>query len=182
MSEVQARKFDCVQYVALPGSVRCRHYRPDGACELPDEFMCVEWLKRNAPAPLAPPPTRPPDPPVEPADLFGRRRAPRTPAPAPKTSSAPVVSAPRPAPSAPAAAPVQRGLTDEDIASFKALRVEACIRSDEAGEIWLVPAYTGQARKELTPEHAATLARIVEAFPGARVVSFERQPKETTAA
>ncbi|WP_375743693.1 hypothetical protein NR800_37405 [Corallococcus interemptor] len=67
-----------------------------------------------------------------------------------------------------------RGLTDEDIASFKALGAEVCFASETYGEVWLVPAYTGQARKELTPEHAATLVRVLSAFPGSRVMSFEK--------
>ncbi|WP_233607558.1 hypothetical protein ACIHQR_29925 [Corallococcus coralloides] len=68
-----------------------------------------------------------------------------------------------------------RGLTDEDIASFKALGAEVCFASEAYGEVWLVPAYTGQARKELTPEHAATLVRVLSAFPGSRVLSFEKR-------
>jgi len=79
--------------------------------------------------------------------------------------------------------PPLRGLTSEDIDSFKALRAEVCLSSDAFGEVWLVPEYTGQDRKEITPEHAATICRVIEAFPGSRVVSFEKTPKsdeETT--
>ena len=72
-----------------------------------------------------------------------------------------------------------RNLTDEDIASFKALRAEVCMRSEDVGEIWLVPEYTGADRLEISVEHAATLTAICSAFPGARVVSFEkREPEE----
>jgi hypothetical protein len=38
----------------------------------------------------------------------------------------------------------------------------------------LVPSYTGQARKEITPEHAATLRLLLDAFPGARIAAFEK--------
>jgi hypothetical protein len=74
----------------------------------------------------------------------------------------------------------QRALTarvaipQDEIDSFKALGVELCIRSEELGEVWLVPGYTGQARKEITPEHAATLRLLLEAFPGGRVAAFEK--------
>ena len=37
--------------------------------------------------------------------------------------------------------------------------------------------YTGSGRKEITPEHAATICRVLEAFPGSQVVAFEKNPK-----
>ncbi|HEV2743514.1 MAG TPA: hypothetical protein VGV91_10185, partial [Rubrobacter sp.] len=40
----------CPHYDPLPGARRCRHYVPNGACERPDELMCVEWLKANGSA------------------------------------------------------------------------------------------------------------------------------------
>lgn len=54
-----------------------------------------------------------------------------------------------------------RGFTTEDIESFKALGVEVLLHSETYGDVWLVPTYTGRERKEITPEHAATLARVV---------------------
>ena len=166
----------CGKYVRGEGK-RCLHYLANGGCALPDELMCVEWLKLNG---HRPPPHRPDPGPAK--DLFGNPIA----APAAKTK----IADPPPAPAADAAPepaaetrPPLRGLTTEDIESFKALRVEVCLRSEALGEIWLVPAYTGQARKELTPEHAATIARVIDAFPGARVTAFDKQspgapPKE----
>ena len=32
------------------------------------------------------------------------------------------------------------------------------------------------ARKEITPEHLATIARVLDAFPGSRVVAFDKKP------
>jgi hypothetical protein len=32
-----------------PGERPCRHSLPKGACDRPDEFLCVEWLKGNGP-------------------------------------------------------------------------------------------------------------------------------------
>ena len=47
----------CEQYVRGEGK-RCRHYLPNGACSLPGELMCVEWLKKNGQRP--PPPAKDP--------------------------------------------------------------------------------------------------------------------------
>ena len=70
-----------------------------------------------------------------------------------------------------------RNLTDEDIASFKALGVEVCIASEEIGEVWIVPEYTEQERRELRIDHAATLTAVCATFPGAKVTSFEKLAK-----
>jgi hypothetical protein len=162
----------CEKYVRSEGK-RCRHYLANGGCALPDELMCVEWLKLND---HRPPPARPE--PASAKDLFGN------PVPPPPASSKPKVtdspSSPEPVadagsdPVAVARSPL-RGLTTEDVASFKALGVEVCLHSEAYGELWLVPAYTGQLRKEITPEHVATIARVLDAFPGSRVTAFEKQ-------
>jgi len=39
--------FTCPKYDPIAGQKRCKHYLANGACALPSEFMCVEWLKRN---------------------------------------------------------------------------------------------------------------------------------------
>ena len=157
----------CEQYVRGEGK-RCRHYLPNGACSLPGELMCVEWLKKNGQRP--PPPAK---------DLFGNP-LPDPPAKKPAkpqqpTADKPTVAVEQPA-TAEQASPPRRGLTTEDIESFKALGVEVCIRSDDYGDLWLVPASTGQSRKEITPEHLATIARVLDAFPGSRVVAFDKKP------
>ncbi|AKF80111.1 hypothetical protein MFUL124B02_08670 [Myxococcus fulvus 124B02] len=172
----------CEAYVRGEGK-HCFHYRTGGRCTLPSVGgTCTEWLKVNRqprpPRDVAAPPVLAPPTKAAPVavDLFGHplpESDSKKPAPAP-------ASKPAPAPSPDVkglAAQALRGLTDEDIASFKALNAEVCFRSESYGEVWLVPDYTGQARKELTPEHAATLVRVLSAFPGSRVVSFEkRQP------
>ena len=73
-----------------------------------------------------------------------------------------------------------RGFTTEDIESFKALGVEVLLHSETYGDVWLVPAYTGRDRKEITPEHAATLARVMSVFPGLahRLVREDRQDQQ----
>jgi hypothetical protein len=169
----------CERYVRGEGK-RCAHYVTNGACSLPDEFMCVEWLKANEPGlhPAEPsaPPVVVPVPPVASAvvrDLFGNP-VPQVEAPAPKPN--PAVSVPVPVAAIPQPTPIDisrlRGFTTEDIESFKALGVEVCLQSESFGELWLVPAYTGQPRRELTPEHLATVLHALSVFPGSRVIAF----------
>jgi hypothetical protein len=170
----------CEHYLRGEGK-RCAHYVSNGACALPDEFMCVEWLKVNEPG--LRPAERSPAPAVAPAppptagvvrDLFGSP-VPEVKAPAAKPLPLP---APTPTPPLPEASPIDisrlRGFTTEDIESFKVLGVEVCLQSDSFGELWLVPAYTGQPRRELTPEHLATVLHALSVFPGSRVTGFHK--------
>jgi len=178
--DAAAASFTCAHYDPQPGSKRCRHYVERGACALPTEFMCVEWMRANnqgpaqkpqAPAPQAPERPRPSE---AQRDLFGR---PTPPAPAAAPAKPKPVEPRRPAAPEPGPEPAiepdpLRGLTTEDLDSFKALGVEVCFRSEALGEVWLVPAPTGQPRRELTPEHAATIVRVLSAFPGSHVVAL----------
>ncbi len=164
---------DCPKYLPLSGSKRCQHYLDGGACALATEFMCVEWLKRNGRAVPQDHPSHGATP-EQPGFLPGL--APPAPAratraPDASAASVPSVSTAEPPPvNAHARAPI----TPEELASFKALGVELCLDLGEAGPVWLVPRYTGQSRKEITPEHAATLRLLLDAFPGARIAAFER--------
>lgn len=176
----------CPHYDAPPGEKRCRQYLKGGACARPDEFMCVEWLKANGHAvPQADPPATTPKPetvdagakrprPKAATDLFGNPAAEST--PAPKVTPGRTDHR-RPTADQPEERPPLRGLTTEDIDSFKELGVEVCLRSEAFGEVWLVPEYTGRDRKEITPEHAATICQVLQAFPGSQVVSFEKSPE-----
>ena len=181
----------CPHYESSAGEKRCCHYVKGGACALADALMCSEWLKANGPKPgpspahvEAPAPKEPPPAAAKPndvaRDLFGAPIAPPAPKGPPKKKMERVASPP-PAPPAEVAAggPIPR-ISDDDIASFKALGVEVCLRSDAIGEVWLVPEYTERDRREITPEHAATLRLIVDAFPGAQVVAFEKLRKEAS--
>lgn len=185
-----ASAFECPKYRPLPGSKRCQHYVDGGACSLPDEFMCVEWLKANgqkvappapgieAPPPKEPPPMAPPPPAAKPTDqardLFGATVSPPVSKEPPRKRPEPATSSSPPTPPEVPAAPPLARISDEDIASFKALGVEVCIESESIGQVWLVPDYTGQDRKEISVEHAATLRLVVDAFPGAKVTAFEK--------
>ena len=160
--------FTCPQYAPKPGTKRCHHYVGNGACDRPDEQMCVEWMKVNASKP-PPKETKPDD--VD-RDLFGSPLPPRPKPiekPPPPTTTPPVTEPP---PSI--EAPLIRNLTDEQITSFKELNAEICLTSDDVGELWLVPEYTDKKRQELSIDHAATLTAICAAFPGAKVTAFEK--------
>ena len=168
----------CSGYTPLPGKKRCSHYQDKGDCSVSDA-KCKEWLKLNTrkqPAGSA-------------TDLFGhplpelkrprRRQTEEKPAaqsPAKVMDKSVVTSAAEAEENAQAES---RGLTTEDIDSFKALGVEVNLKSDTLGTVWLVPEYTDQDRKEITPEHAATLSQVMAVFQGSTIESFEKPTKET---
>lgn len=156
-------RLTCEQYVRGQAN-RCQHFLVNGACSLPSEFMCREWLKINNHRPL--PPAK---------DLFGN---PLPDPPAKKqVKPRPVVPAIKPPLPAVHQPTVPRwGLTTQNIESFRALKAEVCLWSQANGDLWLVPAYTGQPRKEITSDHLATIAQVLDAFPGSRVVAFEKLP------
>jgi hypothetical protein len=173
-AEDRKPNIDCPKYQPRAGSKRCEHYLDGGACALATEFMCVEWLKRNGRAVPQDHPSQGATP-AQPAFLPGL--APPAPAPARATPRPDVSAANVPSVSTaeppPVRAPARAPITQEEIASFKALGVELRLDLDEVGPVWLVPRYTGQERKEITPEHAATLRLLLDAFPGARIGAFE---------
>jgi hypothetical protein len=156
---------DCPKYQPCAGSKRCQHYLDGGACALATEFMCVEWLKRNGGIVPQDHPTR--SMPPEQSALLPTA-SPAAPEPSQRTVRAPVTSEP------PLATHARAPISPEELESFKALGVELRLDLHEAGPVWLVPRYTGQARKEITPEHAATLRLLLDAFPGARIAAFEK--------
>ena len=142
----------CEKYTRGEDGKRCIHFQQGGTCALPDEFVCTEWQKHNGPNKR----TLPVVAPAHPIAL----------APKPDADAQPAVDVDQ-----------LRGFTTEDIESFKALGVEVLLHSETYGDVWLVPAYTGRERKEITPEHAATLARVMSVFPGSHIVSFEKTAK-----
>lgn len=195
---------ECPLYEPLPGSRRCSYYRDGGVCSRPDVFMCVEWLKANGqlvqiPATKASargnePPAkemRSEIPQVPPPARRGQRSeellafAPRDVGQRALFSSAPRGEAPRREPVrrgqvAHACTETQRvqpppaGLTEADLASFKALGIAVRIATEAAGDVWLVPQYTGKDRKEIRIDHAAAIVAICSTFPGSMVTAIEK--------
>lgn len=141
---MSAHEIECPKYEPIPGSRRCRHYLDNGACARPDELMCVEWLKRNGH----------PVPPRATSDA-----TPRAQEPAATESVRALAVSP---------------LSDEALESFRALGLEVCLLTAESRSVWIVPEYTGGDRLELRVDHAATLAVLCAAVPGARVTEIRR--------
>lgn len=147
----------CRWYERGAATKRCKHYGTGGTCALPAIEICVEWLKVNPPgAALGESASRP-------------------------TSAQALPPACGPSP-APTVEPLAE-LTHADLASFRALRVEVRVVSEAHGELWLVPAYTHQPRREITPEHVLVISRLLARFPGAHIAALlpperpERLPK-----
>lgn len=138
----------CAKYEPIEGSRRCRHYLDDGACLRPDELMCIEWLKRNG-----------------------------HPVPPRSTTHVPIAdheaaATERPRPQVLAI----RQLSDDALESLRALGLEVCFVTADSRALWIVPEYTGGDRLELRVDHAATLAALASALPGARLTEIRRSP------
>ncbi len=171
--------FECPQYETSPGTRRCSRYLEGGGCSIPGTDRCLEWARANAHRSAQS--TGESEGTCEAGagnherqriakDLFGK---PLPPPPTTQPSEPPAPLALKPEPEPQLEPPIVRNLTDDDIASFKALGASVRIRSEHVGDVWLVPEYTGKDRQELSIEHAATLTAICAAFPGAKVTSFE---------
>ena len=197
----------CPHYLS-DGTRRCRHYGDGGTCGRKDGFMCTEWLRvngRSVPdgpgdAALAGA-TRDATPPTPPTaagdgqhadrttrvvgtgapvvrDLFGHpvKVAPAT-GGGGQTPTAP--TAPRRESRGSTDVHLARKVTDEEVASFRALGVEACIAA-AGGEVWLVPDYTGRTdRQELRIDHGLLLAAVCAAFPGSRILKLEAAARDS---
>jgi hypothetical protein len=75
-----------------------------------------------------------------------------------------------------------RNITDDEIASFREQGNEVCVQTEVSGPVWVVPEYSEtKDRLEMRVDHAATLAAVCSAFPGARVVEVKRQNDKNAA-
>ena len=178
------------------------HFVQGGACALPDELMCSEWLKVNE--------RKPPDPPKqEKSQIFGflgdalpclnptetpaaPAVDPQAPVPGPYGPEAPTVgpalaSKPQTVVSGTQAYSEQQAkqlrdlpleqMSLEAVESLCKLGVETQINTNsDMGEIWLVPEYTEQKRKELSYRDIRYLMLVVKVFPGA-VLKTVRKPE-----
>lgn len=183
---------------ASTGSKLCRYYvkpgelQPEGLCRLPDELLCVEWVRRFGTdaqrAALALPPTQPqggqgqapPPPPAAPpaAPLALAAQGSPLPSPGPYYDSArdgpartpfagPLLALP--GPFVPA-----KGVDPQGLAALEQAGAEVELEAVHlGGTITLVAARTGRTdRTELTFREAAVLRLLVDAFPGAHVVGY----------
>lgn len=167
--------FACPHYQPVPEGKRCQNYQQGGGCTINDPLPCIEWLKANSDHRS---PIFNAEDEALAGDLFGHT------VPKPQRTAAPVPSDPVPSPEIPETrpprpdAPLVRTVTDEEIASFRALGGSVCIATEHVGEVWLVPEYTKKDRFELSIDHAATLTAICAAFPGAKVTEIHRDTGE----
>lgn len=156
----------CPKYRRLPGSKRCQHFVDGGSCALPDELLCIEWVKLNPkkaeayrhehlqPEPLPgiePPPSKKP-PPRKPDPVVQKVAA--------RTNQSPQT--------------IEQLVSDSDVASLASLGLEICIQGWSEQDLWLVPERTAHDRIELTYRDAAALANTLIAFPGARVTQIRK--------
>lgn len=180
----------CPHYAPPPGERRCRHYLPNGACDRPDEFLCVEWLKRNGPVASTDAKGNGDDADAAAGTADASRSAGRFPqrwlslfdhAP-PRVSPPPRSARARPAsPAPPAPTPPPASLAGaEDVVALAERYPTTQLETDGLGPVWLVAEPTGSERLELTYRDAAALAAVCAAFPGARVVALERAKKKST--
>ncbi len=171
-SEIQ-----CPHYAPAPGSRTCVSFVSGGGCVRPDTFMCTEYVRKNPARGVSTPPTTPMTPPVTATvskDLFGDVvRAEERPKAAPLPPRTSVATT-----SQTGAQAFTRPTTEEQINALEERRVELCVRTEATGEVWLVPAYTGAERNEVTFRDAATIAAVCAVFPGAEVTRFERRRQE----
>jgi hypothetical protein len=188
----------CTKFEAISGTKRCKHYASNGACNRPDEFMCVEWLKLNGPAAAsvtAAPLTRLHALNASMAHAQSKARLSVSQVAAAKSLGAiSQVLGPDKAPAGPrtrlqpsdevALLALRQSLpgafqaqatTAVDIASFKARGIEVCVATDDLGEFWIVPEYSDAERQELTIEHASLIAAACSAFPGSKVTAVRRK-------
>jgi len=153
----------CPKYDPLPGTKRCRHYLPNGACALADEFMCVEWMKVNGPAQA---PVATPSPAPFTLDLFGAPMVHAPPGALPPAAPAP------PASSAPA---VVGALSQLDVASFKARGLEVLLATSQLGDVWLVTEQATDFPARVSGncvhcDHRAQCSAYTEALRGKRTI------------
>ena len=167
-------KFSCQHYSPTADGKRCAHYIDNGACDREDEFMCVEWLRLNHPDnPLVKKKPR--------TDLLGVLVPEETPSKT-EPEKKPAVPIQVPDRKRERDPPIVRNVNDEEIASFRTLGVSVCIRSEDIGDVWLVPEYTDKDRLELRIDHAATLTAICAAFPGAKVTEYIKEGQRSSTA
>ena len=179
-----ATEITCPKYEAAQGGKRCKHYGARGTCALPDELMCVEWLRVNEPEAYKRQAqslslVRTNDPLVAPSDpLAAPVEADRP------TATTGANGAQRPAESEHGGlmatpSPLDPELiNDEALEALEASGLECRIASADLDDVWLVPEFTDQDRHELPYRFARTLLVTMSIFPGASLREIKRKNQE----
>jgi hypothetical protein len=201
-SDLESRReaIECIDYLPIEGSVRCQRFVPDGGCELPAYFHCVEWLKVNPDRAIAVASKRSDDAAGSPV-VVGRSLQP---APVDRGSEAKpdlcliaaraVIEPPKVGrqggqlfdlrahgatvagrPGKPPLIDQPELLTEAQIDQLAGLGMEVELHTEHSGSIFLVPAYTGQERTEFTFHDCRTLVTLLQVFPGAKLDRIERR-------
>jgi hypothetical protein len=179
-----------------PGSKRCRYYidpapaelQDEGLCRLPDEFACVEWVRRFGsaeqraalalrPYPAGSRPVAPADPAAPPPLTLAVQER-----PPPKLTL--VRPPPPPIPNAESLLALGRAFEPAKevdpigLAALEQAGAEVELLAPHLERtVTLVPSRTGRTdRFELTFREAAVLRMIVDCFPGSCVVGYRSVP------
>ncbi len=161
-------KISCSKYEQKSDTdKRCAHYGKGGTCKLPDELMCVEWMKLNGNKNKAESEKIeleiPSDQQVEsnlkqdrPRVVIARGKG--------QKYTEPYV------------------MTEEEISNLKLKGMEIRLSAQEFDEdLYIVPQATDQKdiRLELTYEETATLCTMMSIFPDSKIVRVKRAKKSS---
>ena len=165
----------CPRYKNKPNKKACVHYRKGGTCHLIEAFLCVEFMRaknydddkiRNACLDIAQVPattgaraeaearneTRKADGSFNGADALAEANT--------SGKIHAIIKA-----------------TEQDIAELEAINFKATIESPGFDDIHIVNKYRPDGTRQLTIRHAAVIAAVTFAFPGARVSQLVIQPQ-----
>jgi hypothetical protein len=161
-------KISCSKYEPKSDTdKRCEHYGKGGTCKLPDELMCVEWMKLNSNK--------------KPKEVEDGKIELEIPSDAQIDSN---IKQDRPR------VVIARGkgqkstepyvMSEEEISNLKLKGMEIRLSAQEFDEdLFIVPQATDQkdTRLELTYEETATLCTMMSIFPASKIVRVKRAKK-----
>ena len=175
-TEPRPKGIECEHYRAMADSKTCQRYVATGFCSLAigDGGTCTEWTKRNE----GKEPKLKRDDELD--ELLAEAGAYQEPEPDPLDEIIPVGDlVEKGTPHSDDPWPLVPTFTDEDIDRFKknGLEYRFVSKLDSIGELWLVPSYTDEGKKEITLEDLNKLTMVANAFPSSRMVAFRKLTK-----
>lgn len=182
----------CNKFVAdAKSSKRCARYLKGGSCDLDTEFLCVEWLKKQHPERFDGTSQQTTDPTGPATNQTGLPdiQPPATPARAKPKHVSPVTTPPGQLrdrergvagnlTEQPATLARSEPLGLDRVNALANQEYEVCLEGWGENEVWVVPAYTGKPRVELSYVDMATLRELLVVLPGARVKQITSGPKK----